>query len=184
MSVRHAILGLLIERPMHGYEIDNAFEKGLRSFCHVNISQIYAYLKSMEKKGWIENEVVMQKSNPPKKVFNVTAAGRREMTRWLAQPVREERQLRDELLTKVYFCWSVNPDMLPALIDEQLLVYGPKLATWQGTRAQAEGFMERALTDAGTRHLQADYDWLLTLREEVAQQLQQANREPELVHGG
>ncbi len=165
MSARYAILGLLMNQPMHGYDIDSEFERGLRSICHVNISQIYAYLKSMESMGWISSDLVLQKSNPPKKVFRLTESGREELMRWLSKPVLEERQIRDELLTKVYFCWSLTPHQLPRLLEEQLIIYHKRLTEWRHVRDHAEPFITRALADAGVRHLEADYGWLIFMRD-------------------
>ena len=167
MSARHAILGLLMHHPMHGYDIDSEFEHGLRSICHVNISQIYAYLKSMEETGWIASELVLQKSNPPKKVFSLTESGRDELSRWLAQPVMEDRQVRDELLTKIYFCWTLSPKQLPRLLEEQISIYGMRLNEWRHMRDHSEPFISRALADSGVRHLEADYEWLCFMRDAV-----------------
>jgi DNA-binding PadR family transcriptional regulator len=167
MAARHAILGLLMNQPMHGYEIDTEFERGLRRICHVNISQIYAYLKSMEDMGWIDSELVMQKSNPPKKVFSLTEVGRAELMNWLRQPVLQDRQLRDELLTKIYFCWTLAAHQLPHLLDEQIAIYYERLKEWRLVRDRAEPFITRAMADAGVRHLEADYGWLCFVRDAV-----------------
>jgi PadR family transcriptional regulator AphA len=167
MSARHAILGLLMHQPMHGYDIDTEFERGLRSICHVNISQIYAYLKSMEESGWIASELVLQKSNPPKKVFSLTETGREELMRWMTQPVLEERQVRDELLTKVYFCWTLTPHQLPRLLEEQITLYTMRLNEWRHIRDHSEPFISRALADATVRHMEADYGWLCFMRDAV-----------------
>ncbi len=167
MSARHAILGLLMARPLHGYDIDGEFNKGLRRVCHVNISQIYAYLKSMEESGWVESETVYQQSNPPKKVYHVTSEGREEMGRWLNQPVETDRQLRDELLTKVYFAWQQAPHTLHELIDAQLVIQQKALDEVARHQQEATNMLTTVLTEAGRRHAKADLEWLFWLREQV-----------------
>lgn len=169
MPARHAILGLLMQRPLHGYDIDGEFEKGLRNICHINISQIYAYLKSMEEQGWIESETVMQKSSPPKKVYQVTDAGRTEMEQWLRKPIATERQIRDELLTKIFFCRYIAPGDLETLIEEQIKVHKEHLDAVNQAVEGSTDFFEGLLLDAGRRHAEADYDWLLWMREQIAQ---------------
>lgn len=171
MPARHAILGLLLRHPLHGYDIDGEFDKGLRAFCHVNISQIYAYLKSMEEQGWVKSQLVLQKSNPPKKVFHATPDGQAEMEQWLRQPIQEERQVRDELLTKIYFCWLLAPDTLPDLLDEQIAIHRHHLHHLEESIENSPDFITTVFREAGRRHTEADYEWLLWLRERVAYHL-------------
>ncbi|MDQ4078571.1 MAG: PadR family transcriptional regulator [Chloroflexota bacterium] len=171
MPARHAILGLLLQQPLHGYDIDGEFDKGLRRICHVNISQIYAYLKSMEGRGWVESETVYQKSNPPKKVFHVTEKGRAEMERWLHKPVETNRQMRDELLTKVYFCSILSPEKLATLVEEQLEIQKAWLDDIRARSQRAEKFLQTVMLEAGLRHAEADYEWLLWLREQLQERL-------------
>lgn len=159
MSARHAILGILMQEPLHGYEIDAAFDRGLRRVCHLTISQIYAYLKSMEERGWVEGELIMQKSNPPKKVFHVTARGRQEMQKWLQSPLEEERPMRDALYTKIHFCATLTPERLPALVEEQLEILEAELADVEAEIAGHEGPPPLFL-EAKRRHLLADCEWL------------------------
>jgi PadR family transcriptional regulator, regulatory protein AphA len=170
MPARHAILALLIQRPLHGYDIDSEFDKGLRHICHVNISQIYAYLKSMEEKGWVRSETVFQKSTPPKKVFHVTDAGRTELDQWLRQPIQAERQIRDELLTKIRFCWELAPESLPDLIEEQIRIHKQRLDELEAGYQEAADPVSSLLLDAGRRHAQADLDWLRSVQEHLGEQ--------------
>lgn len=174
MPARHAILGLLMQQPMHGYDIDGQFEEGLRHICHVNISQIYAYLKNMEERDWLESETIYQSTNPPKKVFHVTDKGREEMQRWLSEPVDSNRQMRDELLTKIFFMWRIAPDQLPALIETQLEIYRKWRDEHLERRANATGFLQHVLAEAGSRHAETDYEWLLWVREQVQAKLSQS----------
>jgi PadR family transcriptional regulator, regulatory protein AphA len=178
MPARHAILALLSQRPLHGYDIDSEFDKGLRPICHINISQIYAYLKSMEEKGWVRSKTVIQKSNPPKKVFHVTDAGRVELDEWLRQPVQAERQIRDELLTKIRFCWDLAPESLPGLIDEQIRIHKERLEELEMAYRETTDPVTSLLLDAGRRHAQADYEWLQSVSEHLREQ-QGASAQPD-----
>ncbi|MBA3530885.1 MAG: PadR family transcriptional regulator [Ardenticatenales bacterium] len=160
MPARHAILGVLMQESLHGYDIDAEFKKGLRRICHITISQIYAYLKSMEEYGWVESELVLQKSNPPKKVFHVTVGGRQEMERWLRTPLETERQLRDELFTKIHFCSLLDPDFLPDLVEQQSALHKERLAVLQKELKHSDEFVRTMILEASHRHTQADYEWL------------------------
>src|SRR6266699_1154046 len=73
----YAMLGLLEDRPMHGYEMFQQFESGtLRQIVHLEMSQMYAYLKKLERLEYIEAELEPQGVRPPRKIFHLTEPGR------------------------------------------------------------------------------------------------------------
>src|SRR6266699_2365610 len=73
----YAILGLLEGQPMHGYEMFQQFQTGtLRQIVHLEMSQMYAFLKKLEQLKYIEAELESQGVRPPRKVFHLTASGR------------------------------------------------------------------------------------------------------------
>ena len=41
MSIKHAILGLLADRPLHGYELKAAYESELVPATQLNYGQVY-----------------------------------------------------------------------------------------------------------------------------------------------
>ena len=62
----YAMLGLLQSRPMHGYEMFQQFEEGtLGKIVRLEMSQMYAYLKKLERLQYIESELEMQGTRPP-----------------------------------------------------------------------------------------------------------------------
>lgn len=74
-----AVLGLLAERPMHGYELDEVIEqRGLRAWTEIGFSSIYFHLQKLEKKG-----LVRQQGSPSslksRKAFEITAEGRQSL---------------------------------------------------------------------------------------------------------
>jgi DNA-binding PadR family transcriptional regulator len=57
----YIILGLLHDQPMHGYEMFQQFESGtLGEIVHLEMSQMYAFLKKLEQLGYIEAELESQ----------------------------------------------------------------------------------------------------------------------------
>ncbi|WP_326567752.1 PadR family transcriptional regulator [Amycolatopsis rhabdoformis] len=86
MALEHAILVSLSERSGSGYELARRFEKSIGLFWSATHQQIYRVLKRMEEAGWVAVEAVSQGGRPDKKVHTVSAAGRAELRRWLAEP--------------------------------------------------------------------------------------------------
>lgn len=73
-----AILTLIAENPSHGYDIEAMIEeRGMREWTDIGFSSIYAVLKKLERKGWVEAERARSVGQgAPRKVYRITPAGR------------------------------------------------------------------------------------------------------------
>lgn len=100
MALEHAILISLREQAGSGYELARRFERSIGFFWGASHQQIYRTLNRMHASGWVTSEVVPQEGRPDRKVHRVTASGRSELTRWLAEPTALS-PLRDELAVKL-----------------------------------------------------------------------------------
>ena len=74
-----ALLSLLAEQPMHGYQIEQTIEgRGMREWTQIGFSSIYYVLEKMKKKGWLSSS--LQKGagpGPARQVFQLTDAGKK-----------------------------------------------------------------------------------------------------------
>ena len=100
MPLEHALLVALSERPASGLELTRRFEKSLGFFWHATHQQIYRVLARMEADGWVTVEVVEQEGRPDKRVHTPSAAGRRVLADWLAEPMPMET-FRSEVAVKL-----------------------------------------------------------------------------------
>jgi DNA-binding PadR family transcriptional regulator len=100
MALEHALLVALSERAGSGYELARRFDRSIGFFWAATHQQIYRVLRRMEESGWVSHTAITQAGRPDKKVYKVSAAGRKELARWLAEPV-EPTTLRDELGVKL-----------------------------------------------------------------------------------
>jgi PadR family transcriptional regulator, regulatory protein AphA len=117
VSLRHAILGFLDIEAATGYTLKQRFDGSVQSFWTVTQSQIYRELHALEGAGLIRVEIVPQDGKPARKVYLLTAQGRTELERWLAEPVGP-MQLRDPLLLKLVFAANVEPLRIDALLAQ------------------------------------------------------------------
>lgn len=108
MSIRHAILGLLSEGPLHGYGLKAAYEEGLVPGAALNIGQVYPALERLQADGHVTSEVVAQSERPDRKVFTITDAGRKELAAWLAAPAPRESDLRNETYLRIALAWRLR----------------------------------------------------------------------------
>lgn len=100
LSVKHAILGLLAGRPLHGYELKGGFEE-LVPTTEINVGQVYTTLDRLSRDRLVTYEVVNQAERPDKKVYALTEEGRKELKEWLATPSTVDLNLRNETFLKL-----------------------------------------------------------------------------------
>lgn len=121
MAIEHALLGLLQIQPRHGYELSKEFADGtvLGDIVHLEPGMLYANLKKLQNAGWVVAETEQQEGRPPRRVFELTEDGRRELGRWLAEPVERTRDIRLEFVLKLYLARIIDPEQAQRLTLEQ-----------------------------------------------------------------
>jgi DNA-binding PadR family transcriptional regulator len=100
MSLDHALLVSLLEKPSSGYQLARRFDRSIGYFWHATHQQIYKVLARMEEAGWISAELQAGEAAPDRKLYSVSSAGRGEVSRWLAEPT-EPDGVRDSLMVKL-----------------------------------------------------------------------------------
>jgi DNA-binding PadR family transcriptional regulator len=102
------LLGLLHDEPQTGYELARAIREDLDPAWSAGFSQIYPALGRLRRQGWVLLRVLGPRRGPRRLLYRVTAAGRRELVRWLLAPPAAVRG-NDELLARLALL-----DVLPA----------------------------------------------------------------------
>jgi DNA-binding PadR family transcriptional regulator len=169
MSLRYGILGLLVEAPLHGYEIKSRFETLLGRTWEVNIGQIYSTLQRLERDGLIE--AVGERGDRGKLAYQATAPGRRQLEEWLIEPETEPQYLRDALSIKLLLLRRLTKGSVDILLAKQRRVYLQRLRDLTALERQArqEGRSDLALLIRGAViHTEADIKWMDVCLEEIA----------------
>ncbi|GAA2420658.1 helix-turn-helix transcriptional regulator [Streptomyces mauvecolor] len=99
MSLRHAVLGLLTNRPASGYDLMKLFETSLAHVWSATQSQVYGELGKLADGGLVE---VSAEGPRGRKEYAITEAGRSELHRWLTE-VEPVRTRRSDSLLRVFF---------------------------------------------------------------------------------
>jgi DNA-binding PadR family transcriptional regulator len=117
----YTLLGLFQTQPMHGYEVFQYFEHGaLGQIIHLEMSQMYAFLKKLEHLQYIEATIETQGSRPPRKIFHLTSTGHSIFMEWLFQPVQKTRDAHILFLIKLYFVQRFAPEATISLVERQI----------------------------------------------------------------
>jgi DNA-binding PadR family transcriptional regulator len=103
--INWALLGLLIRRPSHGYELTQRFERAYQGTLEVSSrSQIYTALDSLARRGLIEpaeDGPIHDPVRQPKLQYRPTVAGLRAYEQWLIEQVSQDE--RHSLLIAQHF---------------------------------------------------------------------------------
>ncbi|MZD56391.1 PadR family transcriptional regulator [Streptomyces sp. SID5606] len=100
MSLPHAILTALVEKPSSGLELTRRFDRSIGYFWSATHQQIYRELGKLETEGLIRELPGRQPARGQKKSYEVLPAGREELARWTAAP-QDPRPLRDAMLLRL-----------------------------------------------------------------------------------
>lgn len=184
MSVRFALLGLLAQRPRHGYELHSAFEAlvGGEDHWDVKPAQIYTTLARLEEGGWVAYEGVGQESGPEKYIYAVTQEGRAALVTWLYAGIEREHS-RDEFFLKLMLALLTGEAKPAQLIQAQraALYKDLHLVTEQRNASNPQRELARILLfDKAIMHLEADLRWLDILEARLEEVKRQPLPEPEL----
>ncbi len=184
MSVRHAILGLLAQRPRHGYELRAAFEAlvGGEGNWEVKPAQIYTTLARLEQGGLVVEEGVEQAAGPEKRIYALTHPGRRALQEWFASSIEPEHQ-HDEFFLKLMIALVSGVADPYRLIQVQRMQLYQELHDLTDHRMQADPDRELAgilLYDKAIMHVEADLRWLDMIEARLDEIRLQPLPEPEI----
>lgn len=182
MSVRYALLGLLAQRPRHGYDLHAAFEAllGGEQNWDVKPAQIYATLARLEKAGQIREDALAQEAGPEKRIYAITSTGLAELDHWFATGVSAEHQ-RDEFFVKLSLALALGQGRPARTIQRQRAQLYQELHAITMQRQQADPKCELAhilLLDKAAMHLEADLRWLDMLEARLDEVKKQPPPEP------
>jgi DNA-binding PadR family transcriptional regulator len=104
-TLESAILGLLAGHAQSGYDLLNVFENTAMGNYSSSPGAIYPALRRLEKRGLIQGEVDDTHTLRPKKVFEPTAEGHRQLRAWLTAEIEKDdvRRGLDDLLLRFAF---------------------------------------------------------------------------------
>jgi DNA-binding PadR family transcriptional regulator len=160
MSLRHALLGLLAERPRTGYALLKHFEGSLNYVWTARHSQIYPELARLQEQG-----LIRQSASGPRgsKTYELLPAGLAEVRRWLLE-TRPDRRVRSDPLLRVFLLWLLEAEEREAFLRRELehnLAYLDELERL-GEGEPANGLEQtfRFALEHGLRATRARIGWL------------------------
>ena len=95
------VLGLIIERPQHGYDLEQAIDRrGIRQWTDIGFSSIYYLLTKLAKRGLVHVPAAPAAAKS-RRVFHATGAGRRAAAEGALALIQELRPVPHPLLVGI-----------------------------------------------------------------------------------
>ncbi|WP_128375458.1 PadR family transcriptional regulator [Streptomyces cavernae] len=160
-----AVMVLLIERPMHPYEIAQTLRRrGKDTTLKINYGSLYTVVQNLQKHGFVEvAEVQRQGNRPERTLYGITDAGREEATEWLsdllAVPAREF-PIFDAALSLMGI---IHPDEVARLLEERLSTLELQVASLRGALAKLYETLPRLFlveTEYQLHMIEAQAEWV------------------------
>ncbi|MFE6337872.1 PadR family transcriptional regulator [Streptomyces sp. NPDC057806] len=130
MSLPHAILTALLEKPSSGLELTRRFDKSIGYFWSATHQQIYRELGKLEADGLIRALASEQPARGQKKRYEVLPAGRAELARWSAAS-QDPKPHRDTLLLRLRAAAVVGTEGIAADLRRHLDLHTRQLAEYR-----------------------------------------------------
>ncbi len=116
MSIRHALLTLLDQRPMYGYQLRSEFEASTGATWPLNVGQVYTTLARLERDELV---AAVDGEQDGQRAYAITDAGRAAVRNWFATPVPRDTAPRDELAIKLSLAVTTPGVDVSAVIQAQ-----------------------------------------------------------------
>ncbi|MEV5708009.1 PadR family transcriptional regulator [Actinoallomurus sp. NPDC052274] len=162
------LLGLLVEKPRHGYELNEVISaRGMREWTEIGFSSIYYLLTRLRDRGLItEVDTARAARGKARRVYGPTAEGRRACARSAEAALAELQPMFPPVLVGLANQPVIPPERLRAALDRRAAALTEKIAAIEAARdAQPDlpGFV-RATFDYALGQLAAEQQWLAAYR--------------------
>jgi DNA-binding PadR family transcriptional regulator len=159
----YVLLGFLMSRSMHGYELFNQFQIHLGYVWRLSQSQMYSTIKRLEAQGLIESLVDEGGTTPSRRYLTTTPEGRKRFSSWLMQPSDcSSRIMRLEFISRLFFASAQDPAVVAFIVQGQVASAAHELDNHRRMLEglDAEDLFNRLALEFRISQLRAQLEWL------------------------
>lgn len=167
------LLGLLVEKPRHGYELEEVISaRGMREWTEIGFSSIYYLLTRLRDRGLVtEIDTPQRGRGKARRVFAPTDDGHAACARAAESAVAELRPLFPPVLVGLANLPVIPPDRLRAALDARAAALAAKITDIRAAaeaQPHAPAFV-RAIFAYSLNQLEAEQRWLTTYKAELTE---------------
>jgi DNA-binding PadR family transcriptional regulator len=163
-----AILGTLVQRPMHPYEMASILrERGKDDDMPIKWGSLYTVVRNMEKHGFIEaTGSAREGGRPERTIYRITDTGAAELKDWvrelLGTPEREQTKFKAALS----MIGALNPDEAISLLRQRLGLLEAEIVSDRESLDRERGAIPRMFLVENEYDLairEAEWSWIRDL---------------------
>ncbi|GAA4441158.1 GyrI-like domain-containing protein [Actinokineospora soli] len=180
------VLGLLVEQPRHGYDLERVIEeRGVRAWTALGFSSIYYVLDKLAKRGLVE-PTGAPRSGKSRVTFRATDAGRDLCAAATLDALETLTPVHARVLIGMANSAGVAEERVAAGLHRRLDAVREQLAEVRATRSRQEPlpFAASAIFDYGEAMLAADLAWTRSTLEGLVQEVAVEKYDVKKVHKG
>lgn len=151
-----AILGLLREGPLHGYELRQRLVD--LGFWRISFGSVYPALRRLDRSGWIE----VSGGSGRRKEYRITAEGKEHFQQILEDEASEVENTTAFRVRLAFFRY-MEPSVRIGFLERRKSVLRERIATARGSLRKTADRVDRytqSLMEHGVEVAEADVAWI------------------------
>ncbi|QWF83077.1 PadR family transcriptional regulator [Amycolatopsis sp. CA-230715] len=161
------LLGLLVEKPRHGYELEEVITaRGMREWTEIGFSSIYYLLAKLRGRGLIAEDGEPARGKA-RKVFAPTRDGRRACAEAAEEAITTLRPMTPPVLVGLANQPVIPRARLRAALARRAEALAGKIAEIRAAARPESPPFVRAIFDYSLTQLEAEQKWLAAYRGEL-----------------
>jgi DNA-binding PadR family transcriptional regulator len=158
-----AILGLLKQQPMHGYQLSRELGESLGGFWRVSYGSLYPTLRRMERDGLVAPLAGQPTGGRRKTVYGITEQGERAFLDLLQEAPGDTSTEDARFRVRLAFFRYLSPETRIRLLERRRSALTERLASFDAAidagRGEADDY-RLAVMEHGRAATDADISWL------------------------
>jgi DNA-binding PadR family transcriptional regulator len=155
-----AILGLLKERSMHGYQLSKRLTDALGGFWRVSYGSLYPSLKRLEREGAVEQVFDEQEVGRRKNVYRITEKGEALFRELLEEAGADATGEENRFRVRLAFFRYLAPEARIRLLERRRAFLEERLDTLVASLASHHDTYTLSLMQHGRESTEQDIAWL------------------------
>jgi PadR family transcriptional regulator, regulatory protein AphA len=169
VSLRHAALGLLAQRPASGYDLLKRFQESMANVWPATQSQLYGELGKLAEAGLIKVSDVGARG---RKEYAITDTGRAELDRWMTSP-QDDPPFRSAQLLRVFLLGGLTRAQVREYLETLRSFADAQHARYEQIRDSNDwsdddaDFFARAALEHGLQYSRMHSEWAAGVIDEL-----------------
>lgn len=115
------VLGLISQGFNYGFAMEQFIERSkMRLWAQIGKSTIYKSLRNLLKSGAVTEKTMPAERGPGKKIFQLTAAGKRELTTCVDEALASTESVYSDRIVGLVFASSLSPDIAAPMLERTI----------------------------------------------------------------